>query len=530
MEHDAPQVTVWGSRRISVSPRWVLLGILPALMGVLVACGDDEPPVDVQATVVAAVQATAEAQVTPTAEPNLQPRVTQASAGIRTDNTLIAEVSVLLDRPGRVYIEYENAEAGSFRTRTTESIAADHTVPVVRLRPSSTYTYRAFTVDEGGLASEGVGGSFTTGELPEALARMELTVEGSPTDLVMFDLEDNPDSYYVVLDQDSVVVWYYLHVPTLAEMPVSARTVRQKPNFNLVFLEGGPLGRRFNCCLNEITPLGEFVRRLAASPIDKSVNRDFLILSNTEVVYLAHEAITIDDTKNGGGPETDVLVDSIRIWDQTNNTTREVWNALDHFSLDQRVRWNADRQPIAWQRANSLAMGVRGNYIVSLANWHQVISISPDGGSIEWQLGGHDTDYFFESSADRFYGQHTASELRNGNILVYDNGNGRPEEDGGQYTRAVELALNTYDLGVTKVWEYRHTPDLYAGGRGGAFRMENGNTIVNTESNTSDPPRVIAEVDGDGNEVWKAEVRSPTMRNSFRAYSYKTILGEQRLP
>ncbi|MDA1349144.1 MAG: aryl-sulfate sulfotransferase [Chloroflexi bacterium] len=511
-------------------PRLVLAATLPILMIVLAACGDDEPPVDVQATLVAVVQATVEAQVTPTAEPAPQPRVTRTSADIRADNALIAEVSVSLDRPARVYVEYENAEAGTFRTRTTESEATEHTVPVVRLKPSTTYSYKAFAIDIDGEVSKGVGGSFTTGALPEALARMELTVTGRPTGLVLFDLEDNPDSYYVALDEDSVVVWYYLHVPTLPEMPVSARTVRQKPNFNLVFLEGGPLGRRFNCCLNEITPLGEFVRRLAANPIDKSVNRDFLILSDTEVVYLAHEAITIDDTKNGGGPETEVLVDSIRIWDQTNNTTREVWNALDHFSLDQRVRWNADRQPIAWQRANSLAMGVRGNYIVSLANWNQVISISPDGGSIEWQLGGPDTDYFFESSADRFYGQHTASELRNGSILVYDNGNGRPEEEGGQYTRAIELALNTYDLGAIKVWEYRHTPDLYASGRGGAFRMKNGNTIINTESYTSDPPRVIAEVDGDGNEVWKAEVRSPTMRNSFRAYSYESILGEQRLP
>ena len=56
----------------------------------------------------------------------------------------------------------------------------------------------------------------------------------------------------------------------------------------------------------------------------------------------------------------------------------------------------------------------RGNYIVSLANWDQVISISPDGQSIEWQLGGPDTDYHFLDPADRFYGQHTASELSNG--------------------------------------------------------------------------------------------------------------------
>ena len=510
--------------------RSVIVAAAATLVLTIAACGDDEPQVDVQATVVAAVAATVEAMATPTPEPANPPRIVTASASLRDDNPLIVQVEVSLDRPARVYVEYESEDAGAFVTRTTELAATEHTVPVVRLRPSSTYSYEVFAVDEDGEISAGPGGSFTTGGLPDALARMELTVEGSPTGLVLFDLEDNPDSYYVALDHDSEVVWYYRHEVTLPDMPVSARTVRQKPNYNLLFLEGGPLGRRFNCCLKEITPLGELVDRLAANPIDKYVNRDFLVLSDTEVLYLAHEVIEIDDTANGGEPGTEVLVDSIRVWDQTNDTTREVWNALDHFSLDQRVDWNADRPPISWQRANSLAMGVRGNYIVSLANWDQVISISPDGQSIEWQLGGPDTDYHFLDPADRFYGQHTASELSNGNILVYDNGSGRPDEEGGPYSRALELALNTYDLGVTKVWEYRHEPDLFARGRSSAFRLENGNTIINTESNDSEPPRVIVEVDGDGNEVWKAEIRSPSMRNSFRAYSVESILGERCLP
>ncbi len=501
-----------------------------ALALAVVSCGEEAPPVDVQATVAAAVEATVEAMAPPTAEPSSTPSIVSTSASVLADNPLIVNVEVSLDSPARVRVAYHNADVGSFITRTTEFAAAEHSVPVVRLRPLTTYFYDAFAVAEDGSTSAGSGGSFTTGELPDALARMDLTVEGSPTGLVLFDLEDNPDSYYVALDEDSVVVWYYRHEVTLPDMPVSARTVRQKPNYNLVFLEGGPLGRRFNCCLKEITPLGELVDRLAANPIDKFVNRDFLILSDTEVLYLAHEVIEIDDTENGGGPGTQTLVDSIRVWDQTNDTTREIWSALDHFSLDQRVDWNPGQQPIAWQRANSLALGVRGNYVVSLANWDQVISISPDGESIEWQLGGPDTDYHFLNPADRFYGQHTASELPNGNILVYDNGSGRPEEEGGGYSRAIELALNTYDLGVTKVWEYRHEPDLYARGRSSAFRLGNGNTLINTESNDSDPPRVIVEVDGDGNEVWKAEVRSPTMRNSFRAYSIESIFGERRLP
>ena len=313
---------------------------------------------------------------------------------------------------------------------------------------------------------------------------------------------------------------------TVPEEFTSARTVRQKPDFNLVFLEGGPLGRRFNCCMKEITPQGELVDRLVNNEIDKWVNRDIQVLDNDTVLYLANEIIEIDDTASGGDPETQVLVDSIRIWDQRNHTTREVWSALDTLSLDVRPRWGGDLKN--WLRANSLALGPRDNYIVSLANRSQVISVSPDGQRVEWKLGGPNGDYKFLDPADRFYGQHTASEMPNGNILVFDNGQGRPEEEGGGYSRALELTLNTYDVTAIKVWEYRHTPDLYARGRSSAFRMPNGNTIINFETNEVDPPRVLVEADRDGNAVWTLEIRSPSLRNSFRAYTIDSISGETR--
>ena len=38
------------------------------------------------------------------------------SAKIASDNVLIAEVAVTLDREGLVYVEYENAQTGKFRT------------------------------------------------------------------------------------------------------------------------------------------------------------------------------------------------------------------------------------------------------------------------------------------------------------------------------------------------------------------------------------------------------------------------------
>ena len=365
------------------------------------------------ACALAALLASAQTESTP-------PGVVSATATLHPDNSLIAEIAVELDAPGRVYVEYHG--------------------------PAGT-------------------------------------------------LQDNPGSFFLFLDRAGRIVWYHRNRPVVANPPTPIRAVRQKPNHNLVYWEGGPTGRFVNCCLREMDPLGRVVTRLVNNDIDKWAHHDLLILPEQQVLYIAHEIITIDDTEQGGEAETRVLVDSLRRWDQVTHTTEELWDARDHLSL---------------------------------ANRNQIISIAPDFRSIEWRLGGPGSSYEFADPTDRFYFQHTVSELPNGNILLFDNGRDRPEEEGGQYSRALELALNTYDLTAVKVWEYRHTPDLYSLSRSSAYRLPSGTTLINFETNDSDPQRVIVEADAEGAVVWQADLRSPTTRNSYRAYPADTIMGERR--
>ena len=67
------------------------------------------------------------------------------------------------------------------------------------------------------------------------------------------------------------------------------------------------------------------VTRLVNNDIDKWAHHDLLILPEQQVLYIAHEIITIDDTEQGGEAETRVLVDSLRRWDQVTHTTEELW-------------------------------------------------------------------------------------------------------------------------------------------------------------------------------------------------------------
>ena len=176
-----------------------------------------------------------------------------------------------------------------------------------------------------------------------------------------------------------------------------------------------------------------------------------------------------------------------------------------------------------------MSTGPRGNFIVSFRARDQVISLSPDFRTMEWQLGGPDSDYEFPNPADRFYGQHTASQLANGNVLVFDNGWTRPAAEGGEYSRALELRLDAAAGTAVKAWEYRPDPDIYSRGRGSAYRLRNGNTLVRFSARER---LTIVEVDAAGNEVFRLEHlprHEPPLRG-YRAYGGITsIMGETML-
>jgi hypothetical protein len=115
-----------------------------------------------------------------------------------------------------------------------------------------------------------------------------------------------------------------------------------------------------------------------------------------------------------------------------------------------------------------------------------VVAISPQLDRIAWRIGRFKSDFTFPNPGDRFYHEHYVRMLENGNLLLFDNGNGRPAAEGGLYTRALELALDWNSMTATKVWEYRHQVGTSGGAPvykysdrvGAAQRLQNGNTIV----------------------------------------------------
>ena len=159
-----------------------------------------------------------------------------------------------------------------------------------------------------------------------------------------------------------------------------------------------------------------------------------------------------------------------------------------------------------------------GNILSSLRSVSHVIIIDRQTGEIVWDIGPDDIG---------LAQQHCASELPNGNILIFDNGayrNGMSI----QYTRAIEVDRATKQI----IWEYKdksQVVNFFTPFMGSAQRLANGNTLL-CESAFG---RVF-EITMDGTVVWEyvnehfAEYPDEVTRNLFpgesnalfRAYRY----------
>jgi hypothetical protein len=174
-----------------------------------------------------------------------------------------------------------------------------------------------------------------------------------------------------------------------------------------------------------------------------------------------------------------------------------------------------------------------------------VVAISPQLGRIAWRIGRFKSDFTFPNPSDRFYHEHYVRMLENGNLLLFDNGNGRPAAEGGLYTRALELALDWNSMTAAKVWEYRHqvgtsggTPVYkYSDRVGAAQRLENGNTIVwfgaDIDPTTLAPksPQTYTLVEADSSPEAGAiavlDVKIPPGTGfPYRALPVETLFGE----
>ena len=201
--------------------------------------------------------------------------------------------------------------------------------------------------------------------------------------------------------------------------------------------------------------------------------------------------------------------------------------------------------PTGWKdyaHANSLWETSDGHLLVSFRHLSTVLKIdwrTDDGdgrGKILWKLGGRDSDFSFVD--DPYPGgpcaQHTASELPNGNILLYDNGAATffqdlcvgPDDPWGPaverpITRITEYALDEAAGTATLVRDLA-PPNRFGFFAGGTTQLGNGSTLVGWAVTRQS---VATEIDPSGQVVWELKVHPDVAQpdvtySTYRAYKF----------
>lgn len=411
--------------------------------------------------------------------------------GVRAHRTttagpLVQSLRVELQRSAPVRVEYWTDDGR--RLFVDSRAAATHSILLTRLRADRTYFYRVVDTN--------AKGAFTTEVLPSDLARVRLTARGTPTTpLVLLHLYD-PYGFrgYAAVNAEGDIVWYW----RTADMALGA--VR-RANGHAVFLD---LGRG----LVEVRPDGSVVHELAQDRESREQHHDVIETPSRTLLFLAFDA------RQHAGK----LLKGEAIWEWWPATGRAVkrWSSWDHLSPE---RDRAPRSGDEWLHANSLALGPRGNVLVSSRLLNQVISISPDFQRVEWRLGGVNATRTL-AVPDQFSGQHTARELASNRLLVFDNG-----IRGRDSSRALELDLGASP--VKAIWQWQPARRNLSAFVGSARRLANGHTLVAFGMSAfggSTGPIEVYEVNGKGETVWHLEVADT--RQTFRAEPWPSIGSE----
>ncbi len=241
------------------------------------------------------------------------------------------------------------------------------------------------------------------------------------------------------------------------------------------------------------------VQRITTVGLSHTDHHDFLIRPNNELVLIAYDGGIRDMTAFGLTSEELVEDSVVQIIDRATTQVLFEWNSWDQLPYEDQL-YNPQRAEYA--HVNSVFVDSDGNIIISARGTSQVVKISRPSGQVMWKLGGKSNQFNFNGDPfSQICGQHTATRLENGNLLIFDNGqNCWPiSAERGDHTRIVEYTVDEQALEVTLVWSYTQE-NAYTTAAGSAQRLSNGNTLIGWGRG----PEVLAtEITQDGTKVFE---------------------------
>jgi hypothetical protein len=464
------------------------------------------------------------------------------------DSVLSFELRFTTSTPA-VMTLHVDGPGGAWSVTPEHEATTSHDLPVVDLRARSRYEAWV-TTNNGADLSRRV--AITTPALPADFPALT-TTRSDPTDMApgvtMFTVTTPAPANtrlpllgnLIAVDAQGSVVWYH-------RAPVPIGDAKMLPNGDILY-EYNDMGAQ------EIDILGHVVREWAGHleqgpfrvdrygrtlpgpktiPVDiDSIHHEVTMLANGDILTISNELRTVSGfTKPMCGQTasqftgsykliTDIIVefnaDTGRIvhkypiapylHPQTNPADANICG-FGGANIYPNFLYAAQGDVHDWTHVNAVILDAKNNrLLVSIRHLDTVLAIkyatdaSAAGGTELWRFGPSGGDFTLAGGGKWQYHQHAIELEADGTLLMFDNGNDRPNT-APLYSRAVRYAIN--DTGprsswsAAQQWEYRPSIDgtpAYGFYVGDANLLPNGNVLVDTGGMLPPIKGVNAQID-----------------------------------
>ena len=235
------------------------------------------------------------------------------------------------------------------------------------------------------------------------------------------------------------------------------------------------------------------------------------VLSNGHALLLGYDPEVVDMSKIAAGGDSTATVWGMVI--QELDAGKHVifqWRSFDHFLITDATHEDLTASSIDYVHPNALELDGDGNILLSSRHLDEITKINRTTGDIIWRWGGKHNQFQFINDTLGFSHQHSIRRTSAGTYILFDNGNYRPVE----FSRGVEYSLDEEKKTATQIWQYRHSPDIFATAMGSIERLPDGGTILGWGTASL----AFTELRADGTVALEAQL--PDSIVSYRALAF----------
>ncbi|NOK61444.1 MAG: hypothetical protein GFH27_549311n149 [Chloroflexi bacterium AL-W] len=440
-----------------------------------------------------------------------------SESGVHEGNVFVAddERTIIFD-PDKMFVPGEmvsvTVDRGIKTTKgsTLQSVSFDFTVSSQALPYTDAPTIDDFVSESHSAARKDTAPALDTIRkeasdyvtVPDTFPAINITTPAEGTDNGYIFLNNRPwggdieNSFLIIVDNSGELIYH-------KAMPdgIRAPDFKKQPNGLLTYYEYGINAYRVMDSSYEV------IETISAGNGYIADSHGIQILPNGHVLLMIYHHRPADLSDIGGRSDATVIDLIVQELDESRNVVFE-WNSADHIAITDTFV-DLTTRTVDYVHGNAVELDFDGNILISSRNLSEITKIDRQTGDVIWRLGGKQNEFTFEND-EQFRYQHDIRRLSNGNITLYDNRSYEKPE----YSRAVEYEIDEENKTVTKVWEYRNTPDIYAVAMGNHQRLPNGNALIGWGSVTT----AATEVTPEGIKVFELSFDPPYA--NYRAFRF----------